>query len=65
MRLVSPQPFFGMSRNAPPKVSLGGTLRDIPKNGCGGDYCEIGYLENTDLENADLSALCFHSDKFD
>lgn len=29
-----PQPFFEMSRNAPPKVSLGGALRDIPNNGC-------------------------------
>ena len=36
------QPFFGMPRNVPHKVSLRGALHDIPKNGCEGDYLVIG-----------------------
>ena len=30
------QPSFGMSRNAPPKA-----FRDIPKDGCEGDYTDV------------------------
>jgi len=48
------QPFFGMSRNALPKETFllaGEALRDIPKNGCEGDYvcCELSWSQINDV----------------
>ena len=37
--------FLGMSRNA----ANGGTLSDIPKNGCGGHYLMTCPKENSEL----------------